>query len=157
MSLTEFEVNCRAAHAGQRVFAEIRADQQLEWLRQVEHTRFFESLQHLTVLGALTMPQYGGNRNGLGWQLIGFKDMHAFTSPYGYYVITRVSARRYRHDVCQRSQARAARAHVHVETERIGAGLKVRVAVGDVGVAPHVEATCLDVPRAAHRIRQLAD
>jgi hypothetical protein len=71
--------------------------------------------------------------------------------------------------ICQRSQARAARAHVHVETERIDAGLKVHAAVRDttieqrVGVAPHieqtsdVEPTCLDVPCAAHRIRQLAD
>jgi len=71
--------------------------------------------------------------------------------------------------ICQRFQARAARAHVHVETERIGAGLKVHAAVRDttieqqVGVAPHVEQTsnveptCLDVPRAAHRIRQFAD
>jgi hypothetical protein len=36
------------------------------------------SLQQLTVLGALTMPEYGGNRDGLGWQLIGFADQHAF-------------------------------------------------------------------------------
>jgi gluconate 2-dehydrogenase gamma chain len=85
MRLTEFEVNYCAAHAGQRGFAEITVDQQIEWLRQVEHTPFFESLQQLTVLGALTMPQYGGNRNGLGWQLIGFKDLHAFTPPYGYH------------------------------------------------------------------------
>ena len=47
----------------------------------------------------------------------------------------------------QRSQARAARAHVHVETERIGTGLEVHAAVRDttieqrVGVAPHVEQT----------------
>src|SRR4029077_10492793 len=69
----------------------------------------------------------------------------------------------------QCSQARAARAHVHVEPERVGAGLKIHAAVRDTtieqraGVVPHVEQTadveptCLDVPRAAYRIRQLAD
>lgn len=69
----------------------------------------------------------------------------------------------------QRSQARAARTNTHVETEHIGTGLKVHAAVRDttieqrVGVAPHVEQTsdveptCLDVPCAAHRIRQLTD
>src|SRR5579862_3772059 len=69
----------------------------------------------------------------------------------------------------QRSQARAARAHVHVETERIGSDLKIHAAVRDttieqrVGIAPHVEQTadveptCLNAPRAAYRIRQLAD
>jgi gluconate 2-dehydrogenase gamma chain len=85
MRLADFEANCRAAHAGRTEFAALAIDQQIEWLRQVERTPFFESLQQLTVLGALTMPEYGGNRNGLGWQLIGFKDLHAFTSPYGYY------------------------------------------------------------------------
>jgi hypothetical protein len=56
-----------------------------------------------------------------------------------------------------------------VETERIGAGLKIHAAVRDttieqrVGIVPHVEQTadveptCLDVPRAAHWIRQRAD
>jgi hypothetical protein len=54
-------------------------------LQQVDRTPFFGSLQQLTVLGALTMPQYGGNRDGLGWQLIGFTDQHAFAPPFGYY------------------------------------------------------------------------
>ena len=69
----------------------------------------------------------------------------------------------------QNSQARAARAHVHVETEPIGTGLQVHAAVRDttieqrVGVAPHIEQTAhveptrFNVPRAAHRIRPLAD
>jgi gluconate 2-dehydrogenase gamma chain len=83
--LADFEANCRVAHAGRTDFAALAVDQQIEWLSQIEHTPFFESLQQLTVLGALTMPQYGGNHNGLGWQLIGFKDLHAFTAPYGYY------------------------------------------------------------------------
>ncbi len=82
--LADFEANCRQSHAGGS-FATLTGDQQIEWLRQVEHTPFFESLQQLTVLGALTMPEYGGNRNGLGWQLIGFEDLHAFQPPFGYY------------------------------------------------------------------------
>jgi gluconate 2-dehydrogenase gamma chain len=83
--LTDFETNCRAHHAGTDGFAALPVDRQILWLQQVEHTPFFESLQQLTVLGALTMPAYGGNRNGLGWQLIGFQDLHAFTPPFGYY------------------------------------------------------------------------
>ena len=39
----------------------------------------------LTVLGMFTMPAYGGNRDGLGWQLIGFVDQHVFKPPFGYY------------------------------------------------------------------------
>jgi hypothetical protein len=39
----------------------------------------------LTVLGLFTMPSYGGNRDGIGWALIGFEDQHAFQPPFGYY------------------------------------------------------------------------
>jgi gluconate 2-dehydrogenase gamma chain len=85
MRLADFDANCRAGHAGRQGFAALTVEQQIDWLRQVEHTPFFESLQQLTVLGALTMPEYGGNRNGLGWQLLGFEDLHAFTPPFGYY------------------------------------------------------------------------
>jgi len=83
--LADFEAGCRARHEGCDGFAALSVEQQLQWLQQVEHTPFFQSLQQLTVLGALTMPAYGGNRNGLGWQLIGFEDLHAFTPPFGYY------------------------------------------------------------------------
>ena len=83
--LEDFESGCRAAHPGGAGFASLDGGQQVQWLHAVEHTPFFVSLQQLTVLGALVMPGYGGNRNGLGWQLIGFEDMHAFVPPFGYY------------------------------------------------------------------------
>ena len=83
--LADFETACRARHPGSEGFASLPDEQQIAWLRQVEQTPFFTSIQQLTVLGALTMPDYGGNRNGLGWQLIGFEDMHAFNPPFGYY------------------------------------------------------------------------
>ncbi len=85
LGLAEFELKCRAQHAGAEGFAALTSEQQIAWLQQVEHTPFFNSAQQLTVLGALSMPDYGGNHNGLGWQLIGFEDLHAFTPPFGYY------------------------------------------------------------------------
>ena len=30
-------------------------------------------------------PSYGGNRNGVGWALIGFADEHVFLPPFGFY------------------------------------------------------------------------
>jgi gluconate 2-dehydrogenase gamma chain len=83
--LAGFEAQYRAHNPHNPEFATLPADRQIEWLRQVDHTPFFESLQQLTVLGAFSMPQYGGNSGGLGWQLIGFEDRHAFTPPFGYY------------------------------------------------------------------------
>jgi gluconate 2-dehydrogenase gamma chain len=83
--LADFDTQYRSRNPAEEEFASLTPIRQVEWLRQVEHTPFFESLQQLTVLGALTMPQYGGNRDGLGWQLIGFADQHAFAPPFGYY------------------------------------------------------------------------
>ena len=85
IGLADFEARWRAARADGTVFASVSSGQQVEWLRQVERTPFFESIQQLTVLGALSMPEYGGNRNHFGWQLIGFADQHGFAPPFGYY------------------------------------------------------------------------
>ncbi|HEV2878949.1 MAG TPA: gluconate 2-dehydrogenase subunit 3 family protein [Candidatus Eremiobacteraceae bacterium] len=83
--LADFDTQYRSRNPAAEEFASLAPVRQVEWLRQVERTPFFASLQQLTVLGALTMPQYGGNRDGLGWQLIGFADEHAFAPPFGYY------------------------------------------------------------------------
>jgi hypothetical protein len=32
-----------------------------------------------------SLPEYGGNKDELGWQLIGFEDRHVWTQPYGFY------------------------------------------------------------------------
>ncbi len=83
--LADFEARCRSAHAGGFGFASLPLEQQLQWLHATERTPFFQLVQQLTVLGALSMPEHGGNHDGLGWQLIGFEDMHAFEPPFGYY------------------------------------------------------------------------
>jgi gluconate 2-dehydrogenase gamma chain len=83
--LADFEAQYRLRNPRNQEFATLPPARQIEWLQQVDHTPFFESLQQLAVLGALAMPEYGGNRDGLGWQLIGFEDKHAFTPPFGYY------------------------------------------------------------------------
>jgi hypothetical protein len=42
-------------------------------------------VRFLTILGLLALPRYGGNRDEIGWKLIGFNDAHAFNPPFGYY------------------------------------------------------------------------
>jgi hypothetical protein len=42
-------------------------------------------MRQFTVIAMFSDPKYGGNRNGLGWQLIGFQDQHVFSPPFGYY------------------------------------------------------------------------
>lgn len=46
---------------------------------------FFETLRMHTVVGFLIDPEAGGNRNGVGWKLIGRDLAHSFQPPFGYY------------------------------------------------------------------------
>jgi len=36
-------------------------------------------------MGFLASPAWGGNRDKVGWKLIGFEDAGAFQPPFGYY------------------------------------------------------------------------
>lgn len=46
---------------------------QLRFARAIEGTEFFEMLRVHTITGFLAPPEYGGNRGGAGWALIGFE------------------------------------------------------------------------------------
>jgi gluconate 2-dehydrogenase gamma chain len=65
--------------------AGLTAPQQIELLLSIEKSAFFELLRLHTVLGFLSAPSYGGNREGIGWKLIGFEDRMSFEPPFGYY------------------------------------------------------------------------
>ena len=66
-------------------FAALSKEQQTELLRSIEKTDFFDLLRTHTVLAWLGGPEYGGNRNGVGWKYIGFDDAGVFEPPFGYY------------------------------------------------------------------------
>lgn len=66
-------------------FAALSRPQQVEYLSSIESSPFFASLRYLTVLGMFSDPSYGGNRDGIGWRLLGFKNDHAYAPPFGYY------------------------------------------------------------------------
>jgi gluconate 2-dehydrogenase gamma chain len=83
--LAEFQHGVQARYSAGAAFAALQPAQQTEWLRSVEHSAFFTMIWQLTVLGMFSNPAYGGNRNGIGWQLLGFKDDHAYAPPFGYY------------------------------------------------------------------------
>ena len=39
----------------------------------------------LTQAGMFALPEYGGNRDHKGWELIGFEHQHVWQPPFGYY------------------------------------------------------------------------
>jgi gluconate 2-dehydrogenase gamma chain len=65
--------------------AELNRDQQIALVAAIEKTPFFETLRTHTVMGFLANPEYGGNRNEIGWKHIGFESSHHFSPPFGYY------------------------------------------------------------------------
>jgi gluconate 2-dehydrogenase gamma chain len=68
-----------------RKFSELDSARQVEVVREIENTPFFGTLHFHTVAGFLADPQYGGNRNEVGWKLIGFDNAPAHQPPFGYY------------------------------------------------------------------------
>lgn len=83
--LSDFQNACRAAYPDTPAFAQLSSDRQIEFLTRVQTSPFFENMRLLTLFGMFSMPSYGGNRNQLGWKLLGFEDQHVFQPPFGYY------------------------------------------------------------------------
>jgi hypothetical protein len=83
--LGAFQAAVRQRHPSAGSFAALTSEQQIEYLKTVDETPFFSTTRLLTLLGMFSQPQYGGNRNEVGWKLIGFEDAHVFRPPFGYY------------------------------------------------------------------------
>jgi gluconate 2-dehydrogenase gamma chain len=83
--LAAFQAGYRERHPAAGSFASLTSDEQIAHLKAIDQTPFFVTTRLLTLLGMFTLPQYGGNRDGVGWQLIGFEDRHMFHPPFGYY------------------------------------------------------------------------
>lgn len=51
----------------------------------MENTSEFGLLRTFTLIGFLSDPADGGNRDKVGWKLIGFEDKFYYQPPFGYY------------------------------------------------------------------------
>ncbi len=83
--LLALDASARERFPGASGFAALTPARQVELLHSVERTPFFAQLHLLTVVGLLASPSYGGNRDGVGWKMIGFDDTHVYAPPFGYY------------------------------------------------------------------------
>jgi gluconate 2-dehydrogenase gamma chain len=68
-----------------RRFAQLGPEDQDAILQGIEETPFFGLMHFLTVAGMFALPAYGGNRNHLGWKLLGFDHRHGWQPPFGHY------------------------------------------------------------------------
>jgi gluconate 2-dehydrogenase gamma chain len=84
-NLAGFQSAFRGRHPDAASFSSLTSDRQIEYLKTVDRTPFFDTTRLLTLLGMFSMPKYGGNRDEIGWKLIGFEVKHIFQPPFGFY------------------------------------------------------------------------
>jgi len=83
--LADWNQKARVMNADAERFSQLSYDEQTELLKSEEQSPVFGLLQMLVLWGMFSSPEYGGNRDGAGWKLIGFDKQHAWSPPFGYY------------------------------------------------------------------------
>jgi gluconate 2-dehydrogenase gamma chain len=66
-------------------FSDLNPAQQVQVLTAIEKTPFFAVVRLHTIVGFFANPEYGGNQDKIGWNLIGFEDKFAWQPPFGHY------------------------------------------------------------------------
>jgi len=83
--LEELQQKAKTSTEKDQRFSSLSFEQQTQVLKAVEDTPFFNIMHTLTMMGMFCLPEYGGNRNLAGWNLLGFDHQHAWQPPFGYY------------------------------------------------------------------------
>jgi gluconate 2-dehydrogenase gamma chain len=83
--LPDLQKAARQQNASTASFAALTAAQQDAVLKSIEKTPLFGAVRYLTVAGMFADPSYGGNKDQVGWRLLGFGGAHAYQPPFGYY------------------------------------------------------------------------
>jgi gluconate 2-dehydrogenase gamma chain len=83
--LPELQAKTRQLFPAAHKFSDLSSAQQVQVLTAIEKSEFFETVRVHTIMGFFANPEYGGNRDQIGWKLIGFEDAGAYEPPFGYY------------------------------------------------------------------------
>lgn len=85
--LADLRSRVGAAQSGESSFAALDAAKQVKILHSLEHAKseFFTAMLAATAAGMFSNPDYGGNRDKIGWKMIGFEDRFFWQPPFGYY------------------------------------------------------------------------
>jgi len=84
--LATFNEALREFRPGVAALAELDEPEQDAFLRTQESSEFFNIVWLMTMFGFFSMPKYGGNKDRIGWDLVGFEGHHgAWQYPFGHY------------------------------------------------------------------------
>jgi len=81
----ELRAKTRELFPAAHKFSELSSARQVQLLTAIENSEFFETVRVHTIVGFFANPEYGGNRDQIGWKLIGFENAGAYEPPFGYY------------------------------------------------------------------------
>ena len=84
--LADFSAGIAGRFPGAQRFSDLDTTDQDAWLADAEDTAFFADSRFLTLAGVFAMHKYGGNRDDIGWKLVGMDGPpHAWSYPFGDY------------------------------------------------------------------------
>jgi len=83
--LKELHAKVRKQFPKAKSFSALSSAEQIQVLKAIEKSPFFDLVRTMTVIGMFANPSYGGNFNQIGWKLIGFENKFFFDSPFGFY------------------------------------------------------------------------
>lgn len=83
--LPQFGAGIAERFPGAERFSDLDEADQDAWLTEQEETPLFGMVRALTLIGFFAMEKYGGNKDHLSWELIGFDGHGIATPPFGYY------------------------------------------------------------------------
>ena len=74
-----------AKFRGQSKLSALTPQQQDDVLKSIEQTPFFGMMRFATLAGMFSLPTHGGNRDFIGWKLVGQVEAMEFKAPFGWY------------------------------------------------------------------------
>ena len=83
--LTKLGKDVDAKFSGQTKLSTLAVAQQDEVIKSIEQTPFFFQMRFLTIAGMFSLPSNGGNRDFVGWKLIGQVGAMEYKAPFGWY------------------------------------------------------------------------
>jgi len=85
IGLAELQTKRAVMFPGSKSIAALQPEQQLALVKSIEETPFFETVRTHAIIGFLNSPDQGGNRDYIGWKLLGMDHQMVYQPPFGYY------------------------------------------------------------------------
>lgn len=83
--LADVATRASARRASAQTFAALSTADQDAVLVEMEQQPFFGWIRAFVMMGMFADPKHGGNRDAVGWKLIGFENAMTHAAPFGYY------------------------------------------------------------------------